>query len=329
MKVKGIGKLQFFEDKDECPQMPGDDPAWQDSFVLNLWDIDNNVYAFLRVSQVPNKGEGIATAWLNIWVPGFMYKNTQVELPLMAGDRTASSLSVGEGLCRYSYDDAHLWTVNDPQAEVYAQLTLRDSHPGMCFYPNADDHFVTQTTSNHIEASGQVTGTVRVKGQEYVVQGAGWRDHSWGKRNWGGIRAHRFFAANFGEQLRIACLSYIGDDGHWTKNGVIIKNNEIQFTDQFSITAYMGEDAIGNRGGRLEMIIDGEPCTLSFEPVGKGAVSLIDTFPCVNSMCRVRMADQLGVGMAETSNNPLSGVEKPFVFAASAAVLDNGLFPVT
>lgn len=329
MKVAGKGKIQFFEGRDECPHSPGDHTQWQESFVLNLWDTVNNVYAFLRVSQIPNRDGGIGTAWLNLWVPGYMYKNTNVSIPLREGDVTESALSVGGGLCRYEYTGNHHWTINDADAGVSAELVIRDVHPGMCFYPNADDHFVTETTSNHIEAVGQVTGSVTVKGKRHEVQGSGWRDHSWGKRNWGGIRAHRFFSANFGEELHVACLSYIGEDGHWTKNGMIIRYGEVQFTDDFSIIAFMGEDAISNRGGRLRVNIEGKYHDLEFEPVGKCAISVIDTFPCVNSMCKVRMGGKTGVGMAETSNNALGGAQPPFIFPSSAGVLDNGLFPTS
>jgi len=326
MKVKGAGAIRFFENKDECPQVPGDDPYWQDSFVLNLWDTENGVYALLRVSQVPNRDGGLATTWLNIWTPDYLYKNTQVKLPLRPGDRQPNALSVGGGLCRYHFDGRHNWSVKDEENGVSAELTLTDAHPGMCFYPQADDHFLRETTANHIEASGEVTGKVSVQGRAFNVQGPGWRDHSWGRRVWSGIRAHRFFSASFGDALRIACLSYIGDDGQWIKNGTIISDGEVQYTNDFTVTAFMGEDATGNRGGDVILNHEGQSLHLWFEPVAKGVVSLIDGFPCVNSMCRVYLGNQVGVGMAETSNNALGGTTRPFVFSAAGAVLENGLF---
>lgn len=324
MKVIGTGQIKFFGPADEVPHTPSEHLLWQESYVLMLWDIECAMYAFLRVSQVPNKG--IATAWLNIWGPGFMYKNTDVELPLKTGDITGAGLSVGGGLCGYSYDGSHRWRLNDARAGVSAELAIDDAHPGLCFYPDASSNFVAEATGSHIEASGHVTGTVTVAGTRYEVSGTGWRDHSWGKRNWTGIRAHRFYSANFGEALHVACISYIGDDGQLSKNGLVIRNGEIEFTRDFTIVAYMDEDGVSNRGGTLEVRTREAAFQLAFEPVGKAAISVIDGFPCVNALCHVRMGEKLGVGVSETSNNAQGGSQHPFVFPSSRGVIDNGLF---
>lgn len=327
VKVIGNGRIKFFEAPDEVPHAPGDDPRWQESFVLMLWDVQSRVYAFLRLSQVPNQDGGKATVWLNIWTPGQMYKNTNVELALKDTDRTASSLSVGNGLCRYAYDGNHRWSINDSDTGVSAELVIRDIHQGLCFYPDADSHFVSETTGSHIEASGRITGTINLKGTRYIVDGRGWRDHSWGKRNWNGIRAHRFFSANFGEALHVSCISYIGEDGALTKNGILIRNSDVEFTRDFSIVARIGEDGVSNCGGTLDVRLREAAYHLDFEPVGKSAISVIDGFPCVNSLCLVRLGEEVGVGVAETSNNAQGGSQRPFVFPSSVGVMENGLFP--
>ncbi|MET0984177.1 MAG: hypothetical protein ABW034_02110, partial [Steroidobacteraceae bacterium] len=157
MKVVGNGQIRFHGADDERPHAPGEHPQWQESFVLMVWDTAREVYAFLRVSQVPHKDGGTGTAWLNIWGPGFQYKNTNVALPLKPSDRSADSLTVGGGLCSYRYDGDHHWSLRDPGADVSAQLVFHDAHQGMSFYGDASAHFVSETVASHVEGSGRVT----------------------------------------------------------------------------------------------------------------------------------------------------------------------------
>lgn len=325
MKVIGDGAIQWFEPIDECPHSADDEELWQESFVIYLWDAEQQVYVFLRMSQVPNKK--LAVVWLNAWTPDYQYKRTEDSLPAAQTVITNDSISVGDGLCRYQYDGKHNWKVQD--ADVDIDLMMEDYHPGLAYYANTSDA-VKGVLKKHIEATGSVTGTVAVKGKRYTVAGTGWRDHSWGKRDWFMIRTHRFFPAMFGKDFNFFCMTLVGEDGSLAKNGVIIRNETVQFTQDFEIRAYMGEDSVSNCGGQVLLNMDGETHTLNFEMVGQSAVSVTFGFPCVDGMCKVTMGDRVGVGVSETSTNPHGGRKPPFVFdlPSSVGLLENGIFPL-
>lgn len=325
MKVIGKGAVHIYEPVDECPHEPGAEELWQESFVLYMWDMEKQVYVFLRMSQEPNRGPGYTTVWLNAWTPECTYKHTDDMIPFKDGNRAEKSLTAGDGLCKYEYDGKHNWTVNDK--DVHISLSMTDDHPGFGYFPVEAGSLVSDAAKNHIEATGHVTGSVSIQGKTYEVAGTGWRDHSWGKRNWQGFLAHRFYPAMFGKDFSFFCVTFVGGDGGMAKFGAVIRGETIQLVNDFTIVAYMGEDGVSNCGGKVTLRLDGETHVLEFEPLGKSAISLHQGMPCVDGMCKVTMGDKVGVGVSETSNRAQGGTGRPHVFPHSPGILENGIYP--
>lgn len=325
MKVVGEGEIELFEPIDECPHAAGEDELWQESFVLYMWDVEQQVYVFFRMAQVPNKD--VAVVWLNAWTPDHQYKLTKDDLPMGQTQISNDSISVGDGLCRYQYNGDHVWQVKDADVEI--ELTMVDAHQGLAYYANTSAA-IKNVLNKHIEAAGNVTGNVTVKGKTYTVNGTGWRDHSWGRRDWFVIRNHRFFPAMFGKEFSFFCMTLTGEEGSFSKNGVVIRNDTVQFTQDFDIVAYMGEDGVGNAGGQVTLRLDGETHVLDYQMIGKSAISMTFGFPCVDGMCKVTMGDKVGVGVCETSTNPLGGRKPPHAgnLPSSTGLIENGIFPL-
>lgn len=327
MKVIGEGSIHFVEPSDECPQVPGDDPLWQESFVIYLWDTENEVYVFLRIAQTPNRAGGTASAWLNIWTPDVFYKHTSDTIPYDGSGRTEDALTIGDGLCRYQYQGDHHWTVNDPEYGVKATLKFADYHPGIYYFPESNEGtFINKTAKLHMQATGWVSGEISLNNRTWQVAGQGWRDHSAGMRDWLAFRAHRFYPALFGREFNFFNVSFVGDDGKLVKYGLVIQGDCAQFTDDFDIIAYMGEDGISNCGGRVTLRLDGETHVLEYQPVGKSAIHMVHGGQCVDAACIVTMGDRIGVGVSETSERAQGGDKYPHVFDSSPGVAKSGLF---
>lgn len=323
MKIIGPGYIHVFDPVDECPHNPTDEESWQESWVVYFWDPTKQVYMFLRLSQEPNRGTGYATVWLNIWTPRCIYKHTDQSIRLLPGNRTPESFTADGGICSYAFRGDHHWTVNMKGVQV--RLRMRDYHPGIGYFPENAGAIISETSKNHIEATGWMTGSVTIKGNTYEVAGTAWRDHSWGQRNWSNMRVHRFFPALFGPEFNFFCVTFVGGDGRLAKFGTVIRHDTVQVTNDFDVVSYMGEDGISNYGGRVTLRLDGAAHLLEFQPQTRTIVTLHHDFHCVDSMCKVIMGDKVGVGVAETSNRAQGGNEKPFVVPPN--ILDNGVHP--
>lgn len=326
MKVIGNGTFHYFDEKDEGNHAAGPEELWQESVVLYFWDPKSNVYSFTRLSQAPNKGTGQMITWLTVWTPDHIYNYCSDKLPLKPDSVTETTLTAGDGLCRYTFlgKGRHQWTIEDD--DVSLDLIMQDDHQGVGFYPETAGFLVNQTARKHIEAIGSVTGRVAVKGKAYDVAGSGWRDRSWGPRDWQGWRAHRGFITLF-EDKYIYALTFLGADGNLFKIANIIRNDTIEFIDDFEIVAYVGEDGVSNLGGHLDIGFDGKRHRLTFEPVSKGTTNMTQDFAITDTLCSVTLGDQTGVGFVETSHHAQGGTERPFIFPESHSILDNGIFP--
>jgi len=323
MRIKGNGYVHIFKPIDECPHAADPEPLWQESWVVYFWDIEHQVYLFLRLSQEPNRGPGYSAIWLNIWTPGAIYKHTDESVPLAPGDRSANSFSSAGGACRYQYNGDHTWTVNTKDARVH--LTIKDDHPGVGYFPESAGAISSEASKNHIEATGWATGSVTIADKTYQVAGTAWRDHSWGKRNWYNMRVHRFYPALFGKELNLFFTTFIGGDAKLVKFGTIIRDGAIEIIRAFDIVVYLGEDGVSNRGGRVVFPLDGKTHVIEHRPQTKTVVSLHQHFQCVDCMCTVSMGGRVGVGVAETSNRSQGGTERPYV--APPNILENGIHP--
>lgn len=325
MRVIGQGHVHIYEPSDECPHEPNNEELWQESWALFAWDPQQRIFIFLRLGQEPNRGSGFTSQWVNIWTPDGLYKHTDDSIPLSSGQRTATSLSVGEGGSRYAYDGHHNWAVSGNGVQL--TLSMRDSHPGFGFWPADSWALTIEAGKEHIEAIGHVSGSVTTFGRTYDFGGTAWRDHSWGKRNWRGFRSHRYYAAIFDDDLSFFGVTMVGADGSMTRMGTILRGDTVESTLAFDIVAYLGEDGVSNCGGRVALLLDGEMQRLEFEPYAKSVVSVHQSCVISDALCKVTMGDLVGVGISESSNNAQGGTGAPAVFPHSRGVLDNGLHP--
>jgi len=206
---------------------------------------------------------------------------------------------------------------------------MRDNHPGFGYWPEGSGSLVSQTAKYHIEATGQAAGTVAVKDHSYEIGGTAWRDHSWGKRDWSGFRAHRFYAGMFGEDFSFFGVTMVGADGSMTRMGTIIRGETVETTTAFDIVTYVGEDGISNCGGKVKLQLDGEIRVLDFELFAKSVISVHQGCTISDGMCKVTMGDEVGVGISESSHNAQGGNGWPAIFPYSKGIVDNGQHPVS
>jgi hypothetical protein len=56
MKIRGKGAFQSFLPSDEVPHPVGNDLDWNESVVIYVWDVEQDVYVFFRIGHESNRG---------------------------------------------------------------------------------------------------------------------------------------------------------------------------------------------------------------------------------------------------------------------------------
>lgn len=99
-------------------------------------------------------------------------------------------------------------------------------HVDLIFVPGmADFHY------NHVI---HTTGTVRVGGDEWTVDGRGGKDHSWGPRNWHAKLHYRWLIAGFGDDFGFI-LSRAVSPTKRTRSGFVWEDGEFHLVDDFEM----------------------------------------------------------------------------------------------
>ena len=323
MKLVGAAGIRFIDPAEELPHVPGNDPYWQESVVLYVWDTRQQCYAFLRISHEPHNGEhGTAVVWSNVWVPGLQYKYTDAK-PLRPEDRFAEGF--GAPTLRYRFDGAHHWQLRS--AEVELDLVMRDRHPAFDFFVGQN---LGSIAPNHIEASGTVSGSIRVRGQHYELSNAiGHRDHSWGLRKWATIRAHRWTPAILGDDLSLNAMSYLGDSGELRQFGFVIRDDTLYVPERVSVCVQQEADGHTTRGALVQFTLPGgEVLDAHYRNLVPSAISFHQVYPCNDAMAEVSCDGRIGVGVVESGSNAGGGGERPRNETLVAGIIDNGIFTI-
>ncbi|MGQ0696626.1 MAG: DUF7065 domain-containing protein [Panacagrimonas sp.] len=323
MEIIGGGKVHVYEAIDEGPHPAGPQEMWQESVVLVWWDQAQAIGGFYRIGHELNHKDGPMIAlWNNTWTPQGFFKKTAY-LPLRPQDRIANGFGSGDDSLRFEYDGQCVWTLHDE--EISATLRVEDFHPAIDCYPKKGA--ISEFAPHHAEVSGRVRGTLTAKGHTYTVNALGFRDHGWGERLWPTLLSHRWMAGVFDQDLSFCALSWHGSDDTLVQFGWIVRDDKVIYGKDVDILVHIECDAMTVRGGALKMTLTtGEVLDVTFERLANSVVSFHHGIACVDTMCRIRYGDRVGIADLETSSNPQHGTRKPQKL--SRGVINNGWHPV-
>ncbi|OCK77133.1 kinase-like protein [Lepidopterella palustris CBS 459.81] len=325
-KVSGAGvkTLQIYGDEVNVRQKPGPQANWQNSVVLVWWDDKNAVGGFHRIGHEPNlEGGGMVVLWDYVLSPKGMYKRMH-HIPLRDADLLPNGgFGSGDDTCKCEISNGeHIWTIDD--GDVSGRITCADTGPNVDCYPKKGQ--INDFTSHHFDIPGIVYGWLKVKGEEYKVDGLGVRDAGWGPRNWGTVYSHRWIAGTCGKSLSIIAVSWHGIDESIAAFGWVVRNGVITYAKKVKILAYVEEDASTNHGGNVTFTLTtGEVLVVECTPVPvKAMVSYHQNVCVVDRMCTMTCGGLRGMCNFETSANIQMGSRRPTKF--SNGIIDNGFF---
>ncbi|HKQ83395.1 MAG TPA: hypothetical protein VJS42_14480 [Steroidobacteraceae bacterium] len=294
-----------FTAKDEGPHPFTDSPIWQESVLLHWYDQRQGIGGWHRIGHEPNNRGGHAALWSFLFdKAGWQYRRCG-EVQLSAADTFTHGFGAGSAL-RFAYEnDAAVWTVND--GPVSARVECRNLFPLVDPFPPGDE-VAAKRFPNHFEVAGRVTGEVSYEGRKTTVAGFGYRDHSWGQRDWErGMLNHRWFTGTLGTELSFAAITAQANTGRLVRTGYIRRNGETIFAQEVDVIAYMEPDGLTHRGGEIRMTLPGGERIEIHCTARAGVAFQRGTVVMVEIMCAAEGHGLQGYCDAEISTNPRNG----------------------
>jgi hypothetical protein len=164
---------------------------------------------------------------------------------------------------------------------------------------------------------------VRLGEREIAVDGLGYRDHSWGPRDYRAWLSHRWVAGTFGPELTYSLITMHGAQGELIRTGYVVRDGKPTVASEIDILTYLEPDGFTHRGGRaVARLADGDEIAIDFELVD-GMVWGLHGLAALDTICVARCGDLVGQGDFEMTNNATNGRD-PITLAIGAA-LEDGL----
>lgn len=298
------------------PSQP--DEAWQESVFLAWYDDKLGVGGIQRIGNEINRKQ--SNLWCGIFdTAGQSFRLMKEKVPLV-------HYPDGQGfICaeqKFYLDDAGIhWAFDHPDCQV--ELTLTD-HSSGDLWNGATSSTESVSQKGHFHKFCDVKGSVRIGNKTFEVNGKGWRDHSYGPRDWTGFLHHRCFAGTFGDGDALDITGMLHKDGVLSRGGVVVTGGQrVDFFDH-SMTMAVGEDGFTAWTGDLVGTLpDGKPLSAHFEAAGSVFVETLGYFG-YEAVGIVTTSDgRRGVGYMAASNNSRDGYSRPPLI--QAAVWENGL----
>lgn len=250
-----------FSPQDEFPHQPDASPNFNESVYMNAFDAARRVGGWMRLGNRVN--EGYAELSVCLYLPDGRIA-CQFQRPKIA----ANDRFEGGGL-RYSVADptkrmsmryeGEVLLLDDPNLlrEPEKMFTRAQRAPAVVEWnasaaspihggePASTDTptmYGRDFSLGHFNQHIAVNGSIQIGGQQWPIDGHGWRDHSWGPRYWQVIYWYRLFLANFGDGRGFMLLKIATPDGRSRKVGVLMVDGKYEdVTDLDVITDWTEE----------------------------------------------------------------------------------------
>jgi hypothetical protein len=192
-------------------------------------------------------------------------------------------------------------------------LECRNLYPLVDPFP-AGDELAAKRFPHHFEVAGRVTGQVIYKGRTVSIDGYGYRDHSWGQRDWeNGMLNHRWFTGTLGAELSFAAITAQGSSGKLIRVGYVSRGGEVVLARFVDVVAHMEPDGLTHRGGELRLTLPDDTLVHVCFQAHAGVLFQRGTVVMVEIMCDAQGHGMTGYCDAEISSNPRNGKAPPLL----------------
>ena len=218
------------------------EPTFNESAYFNFYDPQVRLGGFVRIGNRPNEGHAEMTVCLYPPEGGAAFMFWRAEIAGNDGFEAAGlrfEMQQAFAEQRISYDgtccmlerpldllDPRRAFAENPHAPVTIELryeALSEAFGGEPSIPRPD---APEFFRGHFEQHGRAAGTVTIDGTQYVLDGFGLRDRSWGPRRWQALERYRWLTMNFGPDAGIAAALVTEHGGREVHGGYVYRSGE-------------------------------------------------------------------------------------------------------
>lgn len=189
---------------DDLPHpIASDDPYWRESWYLNFFDHEQELYGIAWMGIRPNVGHGELLFVLGSGTE-IVYRHEQFSTPIAA--------TIGAERVRFGALDAELIDPYRHWRLTFAEGATRVELEWSALAAPYDYEWQAEQRSWHFQHPGRVVGTVELGGDRRPFDGYGERDRAWGRRDNDHFGSQHFMTAQWADGTCWHGLQYSKDD---------------------------------------------------------------------------------------------------------------------
>jgi hypothetical protein len=208
-------------EKDDLSQEPENDPTWRESFAFHFYDLSSNIGFYTSMGERPYKNH--SGAIIGVWGGEGTFVDNFIFDKVNRTDRIHRAAACGYEcleplkLWRLSYKG--LIPIYDERSIRIDPRKLTSSAASVCPKVPIEYDLLWEGISPcdkykpidsfwyvHLEQHGRVTGSITLGDKTYKIDAVGFRDRSYGIRNWLGVEWWTYVPTFFDEPFPLVGL---------------------------------------------------------------------------------------------------------------------------
>ena len=249
----------MISEKDEGRHPPRAGNLWNESYYFNFYDSQAQIGGFTRIGLQENINK--SNVWCLLIKDGKpAYNRFILELPHTEAGME-HGVTVG-GLTYRVLEPLKRFKIEFKDRDTQLDLTWEAVHP-VKEIGEKQGELPNNIASAHYEQGGRVEGTVTIKGKSSSIKGFGMRDHSWGIRDWEGVKNWMAMWPIFSKELLIAAIRITLLNDNIIQTGFVFDGNEnidvvevkpiVELTEDGLTQKKLNLQVVDKKGERREM----------------------------------------------------------------------------
>lgn len=323
--------LLILDPADEGMHTPGPQAQWSESMFFHLPENNGERATLLRMGRRVNEGYAEVTVMHHLpdggAAIGFQRAPILDNLAMSAGGLEFTPVvPLKKWRCTFRGPVRRLVNARDlenpkaalssaPELKLDLAFEFDDLVPCHAASPNRE-YMSGVVADGHYRTVCEARGTMALGEERRSVEGFGFRDHSWGERNWHAINYWRWVWGQFDRENVFSVIALdtdaAGAEDTRHVSGVVLRNGRKHFVDKVTIDSSYGPAPHRYfEGADIRIPLGDGDLTATIrdcKPVPLRHVKDEEVFRIVENLSRVEMDGKSGVGWVEAADRIVSGV---------------------